>query len=395
MRKRSDPPIGWQVSALTCRRVSVDYGGRRALRDVSLVVRSGEVVALLGASGSGKSTLLNAIAGLVPVAGGQIWLYGIEVADGQLSVPPERRDVGVVFQNFALWPHLSVIDTVAYPLRRRGRSRSAAQAQALVLLERLGIDQLARRRPAELSGGEQQRVGLARALARDARLYLLDEPTAHLDTHLRTAFLDSVRERQQATGAAIVYATHDAGEALAIADRIGLVVDGQLVQLASPQDCYAEPATEAAARLSGPCSVLSATVRAHDGGLLVDWGGGSVMVPGGGIAPGPARPVPIVVRPDWVREGGPFRGQIRVVAFRGPGTDYQVQVGGATGLTGATVEVRLPGPPRYAVGDTFAWGLERAWALDVAGAPDPQTTRPSDSPRVADPVQPSAMIAPG
>ncbi|MEJ7743773.1 MAG: ABC transporter ATP-binding protein [Nocardioidaceae bacterium] len=162
----------------------------------------------------------------------------------------------MVFQSYALWPHLTALDTVAYPLRRNGAKRRTAREEALDILGRLRIAHLADRRPAELSGGEQQRVGLARALARQASLYLFDEPTAHLDTHVRGVFLDELVVRREASGAGGLYATHDAEEALGLADRVALLNAGRLVQLGTPQQVYAEPVDVWAARLTGPTSVL-------------------------------------------------------------------------------------------------------------------------------------------
>jgi ABC-type sugar transport system ATPase subunit len=366
--------------AVRCRAVSVDYESVSALVNVDLAVAQGEVVALLGASGSGKSTLLQAIAGLVPITRGEIRVAGNQVATARHNLAPEQRDIGMVFQNFALWPHLSVRDTVAYPLRRAGRSRSDAAATATDLLALLGIEHLARRRPAELSGGEQQRVGLARALAREAQLYLLDEPTAHLDTHLRTAFQDSVLARQRDNGAAAVYATHDAAEALALADRVALIVDGRLIQIAEPATVYAEPVNVDAARLTGPCSVLDALVAVvgpiQDGVLSVDFGAGPVAVLGGGTGAGQARPRRILVRPDWVGEGGPLVAKTTAVEFRGPHTDYHVAT------PGGPLHLRLPGPPRHGVGESLSWTLERVW---VISGPDAEPI---------DLIQPRAMIAP-
>jgi ABC-type Fe3+/spermidine/putrescine transport system ATPase subunit len=377
-----DEPGPAPDESVRCRGVGVDYAGVAAITDVDLTVAAGEVVAVLGASGSGKSTLLQAIAGLVPLARGEIQVAGRAVATPRRSVAPEHRDIGMVFQNFALWPHLSVLDTVAYPLRRAGRSRDEAAARALGLLADLAIADLAARRPAELSGGEQQRVGLARALAREAQLYLLDEPTAHLDTHLRTAFQDAILARQRDTGAAAVYATHDAAEALALADRVALIVGGRLIQLASPATVYAEPVSIAAAALTGPCSVLSAVVGAigsvDDGVLSVDFGTGPVAVVGGGAGAGEARPRQLMVRPDWVREGGPLVGRTTAVDFRGPHTDYRVST------PAGPVLLRLPGPPRHAVDEMMAWTLERAWVLDT---PDVAAAEP-------EPAQPKATIAP-
>ena len=200
--------------ALDVRGLTVAYGPTTVLDSVNLSVGEGEVLALLGPSGSGKSTLLNAIAGFISIRSGEIALGTRLVATPNRADPPERREVAFVFQDYGLWPHLTALDTVAYPLRRRGVRKEAARAQAQQILDRLGIGTLADRKPAQLSGGEQQRVGLGRALARQAVLYLFDEPTAHLDAHLRDVFLGVIAARRRETGAAAIYATHDAAEAL-------------------------------------------------------------------------------------------------------------------------------------------------------------------------------------
>ena len=308
--------------------LTVAYGRATALDRISLAVQPGEVVALLGPSGSGKSTLLNAVAGFLSLADGCIRLRQRVVADARRAEPPEHRDVGVVFQNYALWPHLNALDTVAYPVRRRGVPPAEARAEARRILSLLHIGQLADRRPGELSGGEQQRVGLARALARQASLYLFDEPTAHLDTHVRGVFLDELVARRSATGAAALYATHDAEEALGLADRVALLNGGRLVQVGSPQEVYDQPADMWAAQLTGPMSV--------------------VEVPGEGR---------MLVRPGWARLGGERPGRIEAVRFAGPHSDYQL----STDL--GQVVVRQAGPPREEVGATVTWSLERTWLV--------------------------------
>jgi ABC-type Fe3+/spermidine/putrescine transport system ATPase subunit len=311
----------------------VSYGGRRVVDGVDLRVAPGEVLALLGPSGSGKSTLLHAVAGFVPLEAGVIRLAGRTVAGHGREVPPERRDVGVVFQDHALWPHLSALDTVAYPLRRAGAGPRAARAEAADLLDLLRIRHLADRRPAELSGGEQQRVGLGRALARSASLYLFDEPTAHLDTHLRGVFLEELAERRRERGAAAVYATHDAEEALGLADRVALLHEGRLLQLGTPAEVYERPVDAFAARLTGPVSVLDAPD-----------GAGRVLV-----------------RPGWAALGGPETGRVRAVRFRGPHSDHLL----ATPC--GDVLVREPGPPSAGVGDRVTWTLLRSWPLPAGG----------------------------
>jgi ABC-type Fe3+/spermidine/putrescine transport system ATPase subunit len=315
---------------LEVRDLAVGYGGAVVLRGVSLTLAPGEVLALLGPSGSGKSTLLHAVAGFVEPAGGMIRLGGSTVAEAGRMVPPEGRSVGVVFQDHALWPHLSALETVAYPARRRGAGRAQARAEAAALLELLGIAGLAGRRPAELSGGEQQRVGLARALARRAAVYLLDEPTAHLDIQLRGLFLQQVATLRREQGAAAVYATHDPEEALGLADRVALLRDGRLVQVGPPEEVYERPVDAVAARLTGPASVLDA-----DGG-------------------------PVLVRPGWARLNGPLPGRLREVWFRGPHSDHLV----ATAM--GDLLIREPGAPCGVPGDDVSWSLLRSWPLRTA-----------------------------
>jgi iron(III) transport system ATP-binding protein len=359
-------------SALRCRGLRVDYGDVPALRHLDLDVGPGEIVALLGPSGSGKSTLLHAVAGLVAPSAGEIWLAGRRVANATASEPPERRDIGTVFQSFALWPHLDVLDTVAYPMRRAGRSRPRARADAAALLDLLGLGRLAHRRPAELSGGEQQRVGLARALARDAGLYLLDEPTAHLDAHLRAAFLGEVRARQRDSGAAVLYATHDAAEALALADRVALLDGGRLLQVGTPSQVYDEPVSAAAAALTGPVSVLRArVVRAGDALVAIEIGDATATV--AGRASGPPHARQILLRPEWATVGGPFEGRIEAAWFRGSHVDYEVRSAAGPAL------VRETDAPRRAAGETLSWGVRRVWLPAEPAAED----------------QPSAAVAPG
>jgi ABC-type Fe3+/spermidine/putrescine transport system ATPase subunit len=322
-------------AAVECRGLSVTYGDVPALTDIDLEVGPGQVLALLGASGSGKTTLLHTLAGFIRPTHGDVLLAGDVVAGPHAWVAPEHREVGLVFQGAALWPHLNVLDTVAYPIRRRGRSRAQARASAQVLLERVGLTSLADRRPAQLSGGEQQRVGLARALARDPALFLFDEPTAHLDPHLRGVVLDEIARRRQALGAAAVYATHDATEALAVADLVAVLGRGRVVQVGTPAHVYECPVDLDVARLTGPVSLLEngQTLGAErsDGAQLV--------------------------RPDWVSFGGDTPGVVIHIRFRGPHTDYAVDVAGGTLL------IREPGRTSRQPGETVGLSIHRTWPL--------------------------------
>lgn len=339
--------------ALVCRSLSVCHGEVEAVRSLDLVLEQGETLALLGPSGSGKSTLLYAIAGFLDVANGEIEIAGrVRSAPGRTE-PPERRPIGMVFQNYALWPHVTAEDTVAYPLRRAGHERPEATRRAREFLDLVDIPHLGHRKPAQLSGGEQQRVGLARALARDAELYLFDEPTAHLDSALRTALQAEIR-RHRTRGAATVYATHDAAEALGLAERVAIIRDGKIVQMGSSQEVYERPVDVWAARLTGPASLLGVeSIHPAVGGVELVVGSSSIVVE----IPwrGPSEDVMVLIRPEWVSLGGPTAGTVRQVLYRGSHTDYRIET--ASG----ELEARLPGPPLVREGERASWSIDRGW----------------------------------
>jgi len=342
---------------LDCRALTVGYGAEPVLSDLDLTVARGETVALLGPSGSGKTTLLYTIAGFLRPSSGEIWIAGTPVHAAGQEVPPEARDVGVVFQHYALWPHLSAVETVAYPFRRIGMAEGEARRRAQALLETMGIGELAARRPAELSGGQQQRIGLARALARNAGLYLFDEPTAHLDAALRTALQAEVVQRRGDAGAAALYATHDAGEALAVADRVVLLQGGRIVQIGSPADIYERPVDVWAARLTGPASVIEVDVTGTSPrGLRMRVAGDDVVVSDATAAPGRYM---ALVRPDWAALGGPLAGRMMHAWYRGPHTDYRVQT------AAGDVVLRGSGPPRARPGEPVDWRLDRVHLINA------------------------------
>ena len=331
--------------AVELRGVTLAHDRQPVVHAFDLAVRRAETVALLGPSGAGKSSLLAAIAGFLRPTAGEIRIAGRLVDGSGVAVPPEARSVGVVFQNDALWPHLTALETVAYPIERRGIRRAEARQGAAALLDRLGIGGLAGRRPAQLSGGEQQRTGLARALARGAAVYLLDEPTAHLDTALKATLQREMAEQCRDLGAAVIYATHDVAEALAVADRVAIVRDGRRVQLGTPLEVYERPVDAWSARLTGIASVLPAGT---DGALAVD---------------GPGR---VLVRPDWVGLGGDLAARVVAVWFRGSHTDIDLQT--AFGALTA----RVPGPPTVCPGEDVSWHVERSWPLADGDAATPR-----------------------
>ncbi len=360
-------PGGASPPALECRALTVSYGSHTVLTGLDLDVASSEAVAVLGPSGCGKTTLLYTVAGFVEPQGGRITIAGRDVAGtGRRSVPPEDRRVGVVFQNYALWPHLRALDIVAYPLRRQRMSRVEAHARAMALLERMGIGGLAHRRPAQLSGGEQQRVGVARALARQAALYLFDEPTAHLDTSTRALLQEELAGQRASLGAAVVYSTHDVAEAFAVADRVALMREGAVVQTGSPHDVYERPVDLWAAQLTGPGSLLELRVApAGEHTMTAFVGEAAATVDVGAVAAGPEAVARVLVRPEWGRLGGPLPGRVSAVRFRGADTDYRLDT------PEGSVEVRERGAPRADVGQATGWSLDRGWLVSEVAPAQP------------------------
>lgn len=343
---------------LECLDLRIAYGSHQIIHGVNLAVAAGESVVLLGPSGSGKTTLLYAVAGFLPPSGGAIRIAGRTVSDPRAQQPPEDRGVAMIFQHYALWPHLSALDTVAYPLRRAGRDRNVARTRATELLGLMGVASLAARRPSELSGGEQQRIGVARALAREAPLLLLDEPTAHLDAPLRAALVAEIAEQQRRSGAAAVWATHDVTEAMAVADRVGVLRDGRQVQLGPPSELYERPVDLWTAQLTGAASLLDIVLTEPHGSrssVTIDGLRQELEVAAAQpIGPGPAR---ILVRPDWAELGGDLDASVRARWYRGPHTDYRLAT------TVGELELRQLGPPTASVGDAVRWRLKRGWAL--------------------------------
>ena len=237
--------------ALQITDLSLAYPGEKgmAVSEVTLSIESGEVLTLIGKSGSGKSTLLRLIAGLERPSGGAIHLGGECLADGRTFVRPERRNIGLVAQGTNLFPHLDVSKNIAYGLRKRPR-REQKEIVAR-LLEQVGLTDLAKRYPAELSGGEAQRIALARALAPEPRLLLLDEPFSNLDAELRERLRDFTGELLRKLNTTAVFVTHHGDDALSVGDRIAVMEGGKLVQVGAPRDVWEEPATASVAALFG------------------------------------------------------------------------------------------------------------------------------------------------
>lgn len=251
------------VAGLDIADLSVQLGGQTVLHNIELRAQHGEFVVLAGPSGSGKSTLLRAIAGLLPCAAGRIAAGGFAL-DG---LPPGKRDIAMVFQDHALMPHLTVAGNLMFGLRARGTARRVAQARAADVAERLGLGELLHRPASQLSGGERQRVALGRAMLRDARLVLMDEPLSSLDAPLRARMRREILELHRRQGWTTVYVTHDQAEALSMADRLGVLIDGVLQQVDAPLALYQQPANTAVAAFLGQPAMQLFNAEASSAGV--------------------------------------------------------------------------------------------------------------------------------
>jgi putative spermidine/putrescine transport system ATP-binding protein len=322
------------MSGLELRGISKLFGTFRAVDDVSLAVPDGRFVCLLGPSGCGKTTLLRMIAGLEEPSSGQILLAGEDLT----RVPTHRRDLGMVFQSLALFPHLSVGDNIAYPLRLRGRSRAEQRARVAELLDLVRLPGMAGRPVAKLSGGQRQRVAIARALALSPRLFLLDEPLSALDAKLREAMQIELRQLQQRLGVTTIAVTHDQREAMTMADLVVVMGEGRIRQAAPPVEIYRHPADSFVANFIGTTNLIP--LRA--GQLL------------GRPWPEAAGEGTVSIRPEDVRltlgAAGPVTGRVAFVRDLGATIETFVEVEGLT-LTATT-------SPRerqlLAIGDTVA-----------------------------------------
>ncbi|MEJ8303467.1 ABC transporter ATP-binding protein [Saccharibacillus sacchari] len=272
---------------LDIRDVTKRYGKFHALKGVSLDLREGEIISVLGPSGCGKSTLLQLVAGLAKPDGGEILLSGQRIASASGMVPPEKRGVNMVFQDYALWPHMSVFENIAYGLKQKKMDRAAIAAKVEEALDLLRLNGLQDRLPPQLSGGQQQRVAIARAIVTEPRLMLLDEPLSNLDMRLRIEMRTEMAVLFRRLGISVFHVTHDPEEAFAMADRLLIMREGAIDQFASPEECFQRPASREAASLLGAINRLEGIFESLPGGglaLRTDAG----LVPGVFCGPGEA-----------------------------------------------------------------------------------------------------------
>jgi len=359
------------VATVELEDVAKSYGGRPAVAALSLSVASGESVALLGPSGCGKTTTLNMIAGFIDPDRGVLRIGGRPMT----GVPPYRRSIGVVFQSYALFPHLDVFDNLAFGLRMHGETKAAIAAgvrQGLDLVQLAGLE---RRYPRELSGGQQQRVALARALVWRPSVLLLDEPLSNLDAKLRHEMRVEIVELQKRLGITMIFVTHDQEEALTVAARIAVMNAGEIEQVDAPTAIYARPRTEFVARFIGEGNFLAGRVRGAAQGLTAVEGDDGLRfftADGGGRSDG-AR-VLLMVRPEKVRlraqPSGDAENSLPVtvegVSFLGPVTRYRLSAGTAR-LTASIHDGDLAGPAGSGRALFAEWRAADCLLLDEAG----------------------------
>jgi iron(III) transport system ATP-binding protein len=356
-----------RASALRVEQLVKRFHGHVAVNGVSLTVRQGELVTILGPSGCGKTTLLRMVAGLIDPDAGQIALGGRVVADpaGRVNVPVEKRGIGLVFQDYALWPHLSVRQHLQFPLELRRVKGAQAAARVEELLRLVRLDGLADRLPGQLSGGQQQRVALARALAADAQLLLLDEPLSNLDARLRQAMRDELQTLLRQAGSTAVAVTHDQADALAISDRVVVMSEGKILQQDTPQEVYERPASATVAHFLGSGSLVPgrivgdaapdglATFRPHgsDQSFLARAAatGGALVAVVPAVAP-PADPSAPTAGPHHDPETGPkngplatLAGQVRSCQYAGGSWDLRIVLPGGHEVSLKSIRPVSPG----------------------------------------------------
>lgn len=335
-------------AAIQFRQVHKAYGSFVALESFSMDVAAGEFMTLLGPSGSGKTTALNSLAGFNTITHGDILIDGMSIA----RLPTEKRNIGMVFQNYSLFPHRTVLGNVAFPLEMRGVPKGEIRQRAAKALEMVRLDGLADRMPHELSGGQKQRVAFARAVVFEPRVLLMDEPLGALDLKLREAMQMEIKQYQREIGCTVIYVTHDQGEALTLSDRVAVMDRGEIQQLGTPEDLYDRPSSRFVAEFIGANNILKISGSTLDG-ANVD-GIGAVRFPGqaqpsdGFLA---IRPENIFRKPD-----GGYPATVRETIFFGDVVRYLVEA--RNGATLSLVEARTGGKSILGAGSEVKIGFE-------------------------------------
>lgn len=351
---------GAEIQMIEVMGVSKKYGSFTALHNVDLEIGDGEFIAVLGPSGCGKTTLLKLLAGFMGPTEGTIVMDHSTVASAKRAIPPEKRNIGMVFQSFALWPHMNVANHVKFPLRhhpnRKKEGKKELQSRIDEVLKLVGLDAFADRFPSELSGGQKQRVALARAIAPRPNLLLMDEPFSALDVELRMEMRKEIQKLHRETKASIVFVTHDQNEALAIADKIVVMNKGRIEQIAPPELIYTRPETEFVATFVGKCNLVKGqwqegrfTPEINPALTWLDFG----------VAENFKKKGLYPVRPEQLQlcsvETAGLRGRITFVQYQGHEIHYTVELAGENWNIHESVF-----SPRFQIGDEVAISLKEA-----------------------------------
>jgi len=305
------------------------YGELAALNSLNLTIEPGEFTVLLGPSGSGKSTLIRSLAGIEKIDQGRI-TFGDEVmSEGDKHIAPEKRNLAMVFQDYALWPHLTAQENVAYAIKRRGFSREVSESMVKEILERVGLGHKAKNYPSELSGGEQQRVALARAIVARPSLLLFDEPLSNLDADLRERLRIEISTLTRDIGASALYITHDQSEAFALADRIGVINKGSIEQIDKPEKIYEKPLTRFVATFTGVAGIFRGIVRSIEEKYCTVEMGGDLLKARHTVKISEGQEVDLLVRPAATSFADTGKNRIDCtisdVAYRGRGYDHAIE----------------------------------------------------------------------
>lgn len=315
------------MSVVTISNISKQFGDALVLKQFDDEFKDGEFITLLGPSGCGKTTMLRIIAGFEKPSSGEVKIDGKVVSSPKVFVPPERREIGMVFQSYAVWPHMNVFDNVAYPLKIKKLSKNVIKQKVTEILEIVHLSQYAERIPSQLSGGQQQRVALGRALVAEPKLLLLDEPLSNLDAKLRESMRYEIKEIQKKLGITVVYVTHDQIEAMTMSDRVFVINRGVVQQVGTPMEIYQKPANQFVADFVGKVNFMKGEVK--EKGILIH--GVNQLIPYDGKLTGN---VIMAVRPENIelvsKEQSSLSGTLSAVYYLGDEYDYRVKINGTT-----------------------------------------------------------------
>ncbi len=345
------------------------YGDVAAVRGLDLQVKPGELVALLGPSGCGKTTTLRLVAGFLKPEAGEIWVGDRCLSSAASVIAPERRRMAMIFQSYALWPHMTVARNVAYGLRFNGVARAERDRRVRDMLRVVQLEGYGSRYPGELSGGQQQRVAVARALVVEPEILLLDEPLSNLDANLREEMRFEIRRLHETFGITTLYVTHDQAEAMVISDRVAVLQTGRVVQIGSAEELFDHPRTRFVAEFIGKTNLIDGTA---EGPSTVVRGSLRLQVAAGDLEPG--APVTVSIRPHHIEiapaapaapaalHANALTGTVRRASYLGDGVDYQVELDGS----GAVLRVAGPTPARAHAGERVSLGIAAAACVPLA-----------------------------